>query len=320
MLRVLLVECFLAFFAYGSPEISFISRSQVIDPGNSVELTCHLFNVETYDFGWLKSGKNGKLEVISSKDSLRIEDTRYFLSIHQETIDMVMYTLKIIDVDVRDNGTYECLIYLNDSMMLYNSTSLLVFPKDTKNEIVLAGDNAHLECFHPDWNFNNVIWTRYYRDSLPEGSRVSDGILSIHSSVQDDSGLYMCRAEFNIDNKLADMTRSVKLEVMVPLDIKVRNGKLARPLGYGVNMTCIIYSIAPVTITWSKENQPVQRDSNHDFYVYTTDLDSGSFKKTLKIAELQIKKIDLDDYGYYACSGENAFGIISERIILGQYV
>ncbi|KAM4642152.1 hemicentin-1 [Discoglossus pictus] len=244
--------------------------------GNSVTLLCEALGTPVPTITWQKEGasiKTGKGYVIQPNGNLNIA--------------------KVIQEDA---GTYTCIAQ-NPAGTALRKTKLKVHVppiiKPHKKEYVVPVDKSvTLLCEargHPtpeiSWNKDGTALAKSAGQRI-----VGTGALQMVFVQPDDSGQYTCTAT----NIAGSVSSSMNLSVLVPPQIQKNNKELLVVINSQAVVHCTAHGIPSPTITWSKNNVPIERKT-------------GKYNM-LASGDLLLLNANHDDLGNYTCTARNMAG------------
>lgn len=156
-----------------SPTITYISDSQSLDLGSSVELACSVQYGGDYSVIWLKRDKQSNDTVyLSTGTSLVLKESRFTLLYDGAS---ATYIILIKDLQAQDAGTYQCEIVLSVNNKITAETELavrrppIITDNSTQALVSSEGLPVQLECFAEGFPPPRVYWRRENSALLPSG-------------------------------------------------------------------------------------------------------------------------------------------------------
>ena len=157
------------------PTITYISPQQIKDVGETVELECSVQNAQEYPILWIKINGPSDQVVISSQQSLILPDSRFSLRYNKASS---TYALKIKDIEISDEGAYQCQVMISISHKisadaeLRVSSSPIISNISTTSATVVEGDTAKLECYAEGTPTPKITWRRENNAILTTGGAI----------------------------------------------------------------------------------------------------------------------------------------------------
>ncbi|XP_049883395.1 hemolin-like isoform X1 [Pectinophora gossypiella] len=173
----------------------------------------------------------------------------------------------------------------------------------SKEVTAKAGDDTFLYCIfggtplaYPEWYYKGTDMENGPNDRVTSHNRSSGKRLLIRDTRVSDEGTYYCHV---VDSQGKNTSNPINLKVVsAPTFVKKPEPKLLVAEGQDVTIPCQVQGVPKATITWTYNAQPLKSDSR----VTTKPTDNAS--------ELQIKKIQKSDQGYYGCTATNENGVV----------
>ena len=158
-------------FAQQNPSISYISKEQVVEIGDSVELKCTTQYANDYTVTWIKidpDNQNNNL-FISRGQTVNIPHSRYSVrvespaTLHYPSTTFVLLIDKIQEVDT---GKYSCQIIVGTAHKITAETDVIVrippiiSDNSTRSVITTADSNVDLYCYASGYPKPSISWRR----------------------------------------------------------------------------------------------------------------------------------------------------------------
>lgn len=264
----------------------FISRGNTFRAvaGDSVTLPCEVQNLGSFVIVWRRGAA-----LLSAGQQMISRDTRLSLS---------GYNLQIRDIQHSDQGDYTCQIGDGSPGDLIHTIEILMPPSiqmvpANGQTTTRKGGPVSFEC-RTTGNPNPVVqWSK--RDGvLPTGMQVQSGYLLSLSDVQrQHAGVYQCTASNGIGQPV---TAEIELHVLYPPEVNVLRSWVNAGEGLEARLDCVVHADPPAEVTWYQNSfllQPTDRRvMSHQGQTHT----------------LNIRNIQLSDFGNYSCVVVNSIG------------
>ncbi|XP_049883396.1 hemolin-like isoform X2 [Pectinophora gossypiella] len=229
-----------------------------------------------------------------------------------------LYFSNVTEEDANDNFKYVCMASspaVDEAVPLAEHYIIGVkknpktgfhplVPQYVSKEVTAkAGDDTFLYCIfggtplaYPEWYYKGTDIENGPNDRVTAQNRSSGKRLLIKDTRVSDEGTYYCHV---VDSQGKNTSNPINLKVVsAPTFVKKPEPKLLVAEGQDVIIPCQVQGIPKATITWTYNAQPLKSDSR----VTTKPTDNAS--------ELQIKKIQKSDQGYYGCTATNENGVV----------
>ncbi|XP_041427307.1 Down syndrome cell adhesion molecule-like protein 1 homolog isoform X3 [Xenopus laevis] len=260
-------------------------QSQEALVGDSVELPCIASGYPNLASRWIKDGRPVPSDSRWSKRRTG---------------------LSMIDLRLEDSGTYICEITnsfgsaeVTGALTVIEPLRVTISPKKLKTGI---GSTVILSC---SLSGSPGYTVRWYRNTEPIEAdeyisiRGADNeTLVISSAQKSHSGAYQCFGSRK--KQTAQDFAIVVLEDGTPRILSSFSEKVMNP-GEQFSLMCSAKGAPPPTITWTLDDEPIQRDSGHRSNQYTTA--DGSAVSYMNVSSPQIL-----DGGVYRCAARNSVG------------
>ncbi|XP_035210613.1 lachesin-like isoform X3 [Stegodyphus dumicola] len=219
----LLISAVKLFAVYGqqNPTISYITKEQYANIGDSIDLVCSVHYATGYPVLWVKIDKNGRNSIISTGSTQLIPDQRYSIR-HDDASNS--YTLQITKLQKVDSGLYQCQVLIGPTSKLAEDAWLhvkippVILDNSTQSVQTTSGATVYLNCYARGSPEPEISWRRENNDILPTGGAVFRGnILAIHNISKRDRGTYYCIAENGV-GKGARRHVGVEVELVLNTD------------------------------------------------------------------------------------------------------
>ncbi|XP_015913477.1 lachesin isoform X1 [Parasteatoda tepidariorum] len=297
-----------------NPSISYITKEQYANVGDTIDLHCSVQWASGYPVLWVKvDNKTGANSIISSGSTQIIPDQRYSIR-HDEASST--YTLQITKVQKVDTGLYQCQVVIASSSKLtedswvYIRIPPAILDNSTQTVQTTSGAAVFLHCYATGYPEPKVSWRRENNDILPTGGAVYRGnILAIHNISKHDRGTYYCVADNGVGK---GARRHVGVEVEFAPVVSVPRKVYRQALGYDMDLYCQVEAYPEPSILWLKEQLQIF-DNQREHFITTFSSESGFLETKLRVAA-----IEEDDYGVYTCKAINKLGQDKQFITLEE--
>ncbi|KAK8779577.1 hypothetical protein V5799_019082 [Amblyomma americanum] len=221
-------------------------------------------------------------------------------------------TLFIKQVSYKHRGEYTCVASNSASSANYSSTMVVNVPPRwkvaPKEKAAVVGENVVIDCqaegFPPPriwWEKSSASRPSEYRVIISNSHihALENGSLMVREAERNDSGFYLCQASNGVGSGISKV---IELRVHVPA--RFRNAFNSKTLQKGntAHIKCEVYGEKPLTVTWSKNGQPLA--SKHD---QRYDIKISETEESL-VSQLEIQAVDRRDSALFACLGSNKHG------------
>ncbi|KAM3620522.1 uncharacterized protein V6R79_024924 [Siganus canaliculatus] len=276
-----------------SPGVSGDTRDVILN--NPVSLYCETNAVPPPTLTWFKDGQ----ELISSDRVLVLPGGRVLQIPRAQVDDSGRYTCVAVNEAGEDSLQYDVRVLLPPVVRRTDG--------DSPHEVtVLLNKTAQLECHVDGSPAPEVTW---FKDHQPVSSNgphkiLSNGrMLQVTAAQVTDTGRYMCVAS----SVAGTAEKSFNLHVHVPPSVVGLNpDSVMVVVNNFVSLSCQASGFPPPTLTWFKDQVPVQASAN------ALIMPGGR--------TLQILKAKVSDGGRYRCVAVNAAGEAYKHIHLSVFV
>ncbi|XP_054716099.1 lachesin-like [Uloborus diversus] len=296
-----------------NPSISYITKTQYANLGDTIDLHCSVHYASQYPVLWVKVNERGSASVISRDSTQIIPDQRY--SIRHDDASST-YTLQISKIQQVDTGLYQCQVIIGSASKLSEDAWVhvrippIILDNSTQTVQTTSGATVSLHCYATGYPEPKVSWRRENNDILPTGGAVYRGnILSIHNISKYDRGTYYCIAENGVGK---GARRHVGVEVEFAPVVSVPLTHYRQALGYDMDLYCQIEAYPDPSILWLKDQLQIF-DNQREHFITTFSSEPGFIETKLRVAE-----IESDDYGTYTCKAINKLGHDQKYIRLDE--
>ncbi|XP_071806287.1 roundabout homolog 2-like isoform X1 [Asterias amurensis] len=201
-----------------------------------------------------------------------------------------------------DTGSYVCIATntigtRQSPPAILNVHARPTFTRPAEDAIAAPGDTVDLHCVVEGDPIPTVTWSRMDGD-LPQGRFQigEDNSLHLRHVIQDDEGIYICRAENGWGAETMMVTLDVNTEptfTTEPLDQTVSIGQV-------VSFECKVTGSPTPAIFW-------QKGGEQDLWYRGESYSNGRIDISEE-GELEIQDVRLEDEGYYTCSALSVSG------------
>ncbi|XP_023810079.1 hemicentin-1 isoform X2 [Oryzias latipes] len=266
------------------PPAITVEGNMTASPGARVLLTCHVVSTVSFNFTWLRGGREARL------------DPRMNM--------LGNLSLQVFPVTPEDSGWYSC-IATNEGGATAERMFLTVedVPRvsvEPQNQTFMVGDDVRIQCSASGYPSPRLVWT--HNDMFIVASSrhrmTNDGALIIRNSERKDGGVYRCLAS----NQAGTDTASSILTYVEPPVVTVALSEILIGIGETTLMACSASGVPLPEIKWYKGGVQLYSSS-----VLEVDLLGGT---------LTIKQTQPGDAGDYTCVAVNAVGSSSGTISL----
>lgn len=291
--------------AQQNPSIVHITPGQVVDLGDTIDLSCSVQYASNYPIIWLKLNDNPNNQplFISRDAALTVIDYRYSIR-HDDSSST--YTLQVSKIQDIDTGTYQCQVVTSATSRVTADTFItvrippLISDNSSRGLVVGAGDTFTLSCSATGFPTPKISWSRENNGLLPTGGTVAKGnAVTIYNATKDDRGIYYCIADNSVGKAAR---RSVGVEIEFPPQVDSIQAKYRQAIGYMAELHCSIEAFPTPDISWLKDGYQINGDNN--FYQISSSSNSHDFIQST----LRIKRVDMRDFGSYRCRAINKLG------------
>ncbi|XP_064424751.1 cell adhesion molecule DSCAML1 [Latimeria chalumnae] len=267
------------------PAILDSFQTREIGAGQTVELPCIASGYPNPAIRWLKDGRPLPAD---SRWTKRITG------------------LTISDLRIEDSGTYVCEVTntfgsleVTATLTVIDPLHVVLTPKKLKTGI---GSTVILSCAVTGSPKYTIMWYRNTEQVVPDEyisvRGISNETFLITAAQKSHSGAYQCFATRK--TQTAQDFSVIVLEDGTPRISSSFSEKVVVP-GEQFSLMCIAKGAPPPTITWTLDDEPIQRDSGHRTNQYT--MSDGTTVSHMNITSPQIR-----DGGVYRCAARNSVG------------
>lgn len=299
------------------PTITFLTKDQIVNIGDDLELRCSLVDAEGYSIGWSRIDTNfwpEKITTIARGTSLDVPGDRFQVNSDRG---QSQYTLRINQVNENDAGIYQCSISQSTSVLRLAKTNVFVripptiSDNSTRSVITSVGSDLQMQCFANGYPQPTISWRRNKNLLIPinGGSAIYRGnTLSLKNITKEDRGTYYCVADNGVS---PGARRAISVEVEFRPVVKVAQTRYEQALQHLAILRCNIEAFPSPSISWIKDGQEL---SNNQHYAVSISDRSDEESQT----SLIVKKLEKRQYGTYLCRAANKFGISEAEVRLDE--
>lgn len=313
----LLIILHIAALIVANPTITFITKDQIVNIGDDLELRCNMVDSERYSIGWSRIDTNfspNRVTTISRGTSLDIPSNRFYTSFDAR---LSQYTLRINQVNENDAGIYQCQISQGTSIPQTARTNVFVripptiSDNSTRSVITSVGADLQMQCYANGYPQPTVSWRRNKNSLIPVNGGVAiyrGNSLSLKNVTKEDRGTYYCVADNGVS---PGARRGISVEVEFKPVVRVGQFRYEQALQYDANLHCKIEAFPSPSISWFKDGHELSNNQHYSIAILDT---TNEFSHTT----LTVKKIEKRQYGVYHCKAANKFGSSEAEVRLDE--
>ena len=314
---VIIFVCHYVVLTFGIPTITFITKNQIVNIGDDLNLRCNLADVGGNQYGWYRADSNngqGRTQVIARGNHLDIPSSRFSPSFDSRTL---QYNLRISQLNENDAGVYLCQISsgLNVLQTAKTNVSVRIPPiindNSTRSVITSVGSNIVLQCYATGFPAPAISWRRNKNAIIPVNNGVSiyrGNKLTLSNISKDDRGTYYCVADNGV---VPGARRSISVEIEFKPHVRVAQDRYEQALQYNSLLHCSVEAFPSPTITWLKDGVEINNNQHYEITIFDT---TNEFSQTT----LHVKKIEKRQFGIYVCKATNKFGSSEAEVRLDE--
>ncbi|XP_055064237.2 neurotrimin isoform X4 [Misgurnus anguillicaudatus] len=262
--------------------------------GETVFLSCSQGDFVTHT-AWL----NRSSILYAGEDKWSVDPRVSLVNLNQAE-----FTIKIIDVDLTDEGQYTCAV---QTVSRPRTTSVHIIvqvpPKIvnlSKDLVVNEGSNVTLMCLANGKPEPAIVWRMLSDDSLSSDTEV----LEIPFITRKRAGTYECTAV----NDIAVDTQTVELTVNYPPSIS-EGRDVGVTLGQRGVLLCKADAVPEADFEWYKDDRRI-----------FSDFDGIKIENSDAFSKLIFFNVSETDYGNYTCLATNKLGSANTSILLYEII
>ncbi|XP_075322189.1 sialoadhesin-like [Odontesthes bonariensis] len=289
-----------------------ITGNTTVKEGDVLNLTCSVDSSPPSKISWTK------FQTVTNPEGDTLNDKRNDTATYLQE---ERGSFSISNVTAEDSGLYVCTAeYLNNTMTEGINITVIYTrkPQITGNTTVKEGDVLNLTCSVDSFPPSKISWTKFQTVTYPEGNTLTDkrndtttylqeerGYFSISNVTTEDSGLYVCTAEY-LNNT---MTEGINITVIYTRKPQITGNTTVKE-GDVLNLTCSVDSFPPSKISWTKFQTVTYPEGNtltakrNDTATYLQE-ERGYFS---------ISNVTAEDSGLYVCTAEHLNNTMTEEI------
>lgn len=311
---LLLAAAFVSHIVTANPTITFITKDQIVNIGDDLELRCNLVDSEGYSIGWTRIDNTQRVTTIARGTSLDVPSDRFYATFDPR---QSQYTLRISQINENDAGIYQCQIAQGTSMPQTARTNVFVrIPptigdNSTRSVITSVGSDLQMQCYANGYPQPTISWRRNKNSLIPINGGVAihrGNTLSLKNVTKEDRGTYYCVADNGVS---PGARRGISVEVEFKPVVRVGQMRYEQALQYDADLHCSIEAFPSPSISWVKDGHELNNNQHYSVAIFDT---SSEFSQTT----LRVKKIEKRQYGIYLCRAANKFGISEAEVRLDE--
>ncbi|KAG8194566.1 hypothetical protein JTE90_013309 [Oedothorax gibbosus] len=251
-----------------------------------------------FHISWLKDGR-----------PLSVSDT-------DVTIQMIGQDFSSLSIDsatTRNSGHYTCVVKNDVSTVNYTAVLTIHVPPRWRLEpadtSVLVSRSVSLHCQADGFPQPQIRWEKASDASARDYRPIStsyhhqifeNGSLTIQDVTQEDAGYYLCQATNGIGPGLSSVV-TLSVHESPRFETKFRTQMVKK--GDDVTLSCSVSGDPPLSITWTRDKQPLNLDTEPRFQVTQTASGDSRLKSTLRVTS-----VGRVDSALYTCLASNMYG------------
>lgn len=297
------------------PSITFLTKDQIVNIGDSLELRCDFADNDGFSVGWTRiDASSNRVTTIARGTSLDVPSDRFVAILNGR---QSQYSLKISQINENDAGIYQCQVAQGTSMPVTAKTNVFVRIPPTINDnstrsvITSVGSDVVMSCYANGYPQPTISWRRNKNSLLPINGGVAifrGNILSVKNVTKEDRGTYYCVADNGVS---PGGRRGISVEVEFKPVVRVGQVRYEQALQYDADLHCSIEAFPSPSISWFKDGQELSNNQHYSVAIFDT---SNEHSQTT----LRVKKIEKRQYGTYFCRAANKFGTTEAEVRLDE--
>ncbi|XP_015912285.1 cell adhesion molecule Dscam1 [Parasteatoda tepidariorum] len=234
------------------------------------------------------------------------------LGVTETTLDEFSKAMLFTRVELRHKGNYTCIARNLAASASFTAAMVIHAPprwttEPPHTEAVLGSD-VILNCVADGFPKPQILWKRAedtlqsdYNTLLTDAHihTLVNGSLSIRNVEKTDEGFYMCQASNGIGSGISTV---ITLNVRVPAHFKEEFLAETVRRGEKVVVKCQAFGDRPISVTWKKDGQLLDKQAEKKYTIDETMTDEGV------TSEVHIVSADRRDSSLFTCVAENSFG------------
>lgn len=298
-----------------APTITFITKAQIVNIGDDIELKCNLAESEGFAIEWSRSvGFNKRVVPIARGPIIDIASDRFKANLEMRN---TQYSLRISQVNENDAGIYQCRIYKGPATLQSAKTNVYVripptiSDNSTRSVITSVGADVQMQCFADGYPQPTISWRRNKNSLIPINGGLAiyrGNNLNLKNVTKEDRGTYYCVADNGVS---PGARRGISIELEFKPVVRVAQLRYEQALQYDANLHCKIEAFPSPSISWLKDGLELNNNQHYSIAVHDS---SNEFSYTT----LTVKKIEKRQYGIYICRAANKFGVSEAEVRLDE--
>lgn len=300
-----------------NPTITFISKDQIVNIGDDLELKCNFVDSEGYSIGWTRIDLNSsshRVTTIARGTSLDVPSDRFHANFDTR---QSQYILRIDQVNENDAGIYRCQIAQGTSMPQTAQTNVFVrippaiSDNSTRSVITSVGSDFQMNCYASGYPQPAISWRRNKNSLIPINGGVAiyrGNSLALRNVTKSDRGTYYCVADNGVS---PGARRGISVEIEFKPVVKVSQVRYEQALQYDADLHCTVEAFPSPSISWFKDGHELSNNQHYSVNIFDT---SNELSQTT----LRVKKIEKRQYGVYQCRAANKFGASEAEVRLDE--
>ncbi|XP_042142402.1 Down syndrome cell adhesion molecule-like protein Dscam2 [Ixodes scapularis] len=234
------------------------------------------------------------------------------LGAHTEMLNTFTSSLTFHSVGPKHSGNYTC-VARNPAAAVNRSATMTVkvppyWRKQPMDKAGILGESVLIDCQADGVPHPQIRWKKMIPGPPVESQTIisnpyiqilENGSLVLREIGLNDAGEYMCQATNNVKPSLSEV---IKLRVHVPAFFKTQFSSQNVRKGEDVRIRCEAYGEKPINITWTKDRQILNFDTETRYKETST-----TFPERL-VSEILVKATDRRDSSLFTCMASNAYG------------
>lgn len=300
-----------------NPTITFITKDQIVNIGDDLELRCNLVDPGGFSIGWTRIDSNSvpsRVTTIARGTNLDVPSDRFHASFEPR---QSQYSLRINQVNENDAGIYQCQVAHGTSMPQTARTNVFVripptiSDNSTRSVITSVGSDIQMNCYANGYPQPTISWRRNKNSLIPINGGVAihrNNTLSLQNVTKEDRGTYYCVADNGVS---PGARRGISVEVEFKPVVRAGQIRYEQALQYDADLHCSVEAFPSPSITWIKDGFELNNNQHYSVAIFDT---SNEFSQTT----LRVKKIEKRQYGVYLCRAANKFGVSEAEVRLDE--
>uniref|UniRef100_A0A3B3BIE7 Hemicentin 1 n=1 Tax=Oryzias melastigma TaxID=30732 RepID=A0A3B3BIE7_ORYME len=217
------------FLDVSPPPAITVEGNVTASPGAQVLLTCHVVSTVSFNFTWLRAGREARLNP-------RMNMLRNL-------------SLQVFPVTPEDSGWYDCIATNEGGATAERMFLTVQVSVEPQNQTFMVGDDVRIQCSASGYPSPRLVWTHNDMFIVASSFRMtSDGALIIKNSERKDEGVYRCLAS----NQAGTDTMSSMLTYVEPPVVTAVLSEILITIGETTSMACSASGIPLPEIRWFK--------------------------------------------------------------------